>query len=394
MTSCVGDNSAVQIIATFEKTDTCVADPAHSYEVFIPEHKANVDSLPLLLIIDAHAAGKYALKGVRFAAEKYSAVIVASNLIQNGFPEYKGAIDLLLADVRTKYPVGQTVFIAGFSGGARMALDYASSHHMDGLVACGALAGPAQLAAVHCPIMSISGTDDFNFVETAQYLFQEGTSPAGLNIVLTHDSHAWPDSLKLADAIGFLMYARYGANLPEQCETSFSEYCEQQLKRIDSLVGKNQLLSASLIARNLSLSMPFKNDERFSSSYTRIVSNSEYKKQLGELSACLRYEMNARQPYLKALLSEDSLWWRRELDTVLYRSRLADDPFRADMYKRIKAFWGIACYSYANQAVRGREADKLERIIKVYRLIEPKNPDMLYFSSFCRIGRVMRMLLW
>ena len=86
---------------------------------------------------------------------QYPAVLIASNLVKNGFDGYDGAIQTLIDDVHQKYPVGEVVFITGFSGGARMALGYALVHPVNGLILCGALANADQLNAVHCP--------DFNF---------------------------------------------------------------------------------------------------------------------------------------------------------------------------------------------------------------------------------------
>ena len=52
----------------------------------------------------------------------------------------------------------------------RQALGYALTHKLSGLILCGALASADQINAITCPVFAISGMDDFNFMETAQYL--------------------------------------------------------------------------------------------------------------------------------------------------------------------------------------------------------------------------------
>ena len=52
--------SKVETSSSIEKTDSCQLNPNHSYEIYIPEIKQD-EKLPLLVIIDAHGSGKFAL---------------------------------------------------------------------------------------------------------------------------------------------------------------------------------------------------------------------------------------------------------------------------------------------------------------------------------------------
>jgi hypothetical protein len=52
------------------------------------------------------------------------------------------------------------------------------------------------------------------------------------------------------------------------------------------------------------------------------------------------------------------------------------------MYRRIKSFWGIVSYSLCKQAVNTQNAEALNKIVSIYRTLEPENPDMFYFSAF------------
>ena len=196
-----------------EKTDSCKLDPNNIYEVYIPE-KNPEEKLPLLIIIDAHGSGKFALEKFKQAANQYPVILVASDFIKNGFENYQAAIQTLIDDVKQKYPAGETIFMTGFSGGARMALGYALNHQPKGLILCGALASADQINALHCPIISISGMDDFNFVETAQFLFQDNLIPKNLKIELTNASHDWPESTLLSNAFGFLWLSTQAEDIP------------------------------------------------------------------------------------------------------------------------------------------------------------------------------------
>jgi len=52
------------------------------------------------------------------------------------------------------------------------------------------------------------------------------------------------------------------------------------------------------------------------------------------------------------------------------------------MYQRIKGFWGIVCYSFGNQTINEKNAVMLNKIVSIYRMVEPENPYVLYFSAF------------
>jgi hypothetical protein len=288
----------------------------------------------------------------------------------------------LIEDVRQKYPIGGMVFMTGFSGGARMALGYALTNQMNGLILCGALANPDQISAVRCPVISISGMDDFNFMETAQFLFQEQYIPDNLKIELTNDSHSWPDSPMLSNAFGFLRLSCLSRDIPSISNLQLNMFCQDQQSRIDSLKRNRDFLRAALIARNMSSAKPFNSDKTFASNYNDLKTNPEYHSQLNQIKKCLNSEISVRQPYLDAFQTKDTLWWKNEILRLEEKIETEQDSYTRDMYRRIKGFWGIASYSFCKQAVASKDEDLLKKILPIYRILEPENPDMLYFSSF------------
>ncbi|WP_340111924.1 hypothetical protein [Maribellus mangrovi] len=376
--SCNQAGKPEKLVPVIIKTDSCQQDPKHTYEVFVPQRKNTVEKLPVVILLDAHGGGKLALNRFKAGAEQYPVILAASNLVKNAYANYPTAIQTLLEEVRQKYPTDQTVFISGFSGAARMALGYASSHPVNGLIMCGALSGADQIRALSCPVISISGMDDFNFVETAQYLFQEQTIPGNLKIELTNASHSWPDSSMLADALGFL----YLSENPSADKSLIKAYCNNQHERIDKLKQQGDFLKATLLAWNMSSTAPFNTDKDFAAEFFNLKTGDDYKSQVKKLEKCLKFEMSVRQPYLEALTTKDSLWWQNEINSINKKLSTEQDSFNVDMYRRIKAFWGIACYSLGNQAIAKKESAKLENILAAYKILEPENPETLFFSAF------------
>lgn len=158
-------------------------------------------------------------------------------------------------------------------------------------------------------------------------------------------------------------------------------YARHQQSRIDSLKQDGDILKASLVARNMAFSAPFNKDKAFLYLYEDLKSGTGYARQLNHLKKCITDEMNARQPYINAFMTKDTVWWRNEIKKVNEIIKAEKDSYTKDMYQRIKALWGIACYSLCKQAVGETNADMLQKIIPVYHMLEPENPDVFYFSA-------------
>jgi len=380
--SCSQTNNTKNEIDAVEKTEWCSSDTLQSYEVYIPSRNSEKQSLPLLVIIDSHGAGKFAINKFKEAAEQYSTVLVASNYVKNGSADFEKAIQIAIEDARKKLPVNQTIFLAGFSGGARMVFIYASVHSAQGIIMCGALADPSQLSSLGMPIISISGTDDFNFIETAQFLYQENNIPKNLKIEFTNQSHSWPNPSILCNSLGLLRIADRARTNADFDESEYSEYNAFQNTRIDSLEKQGDYIRSAMLARTMASTAPFNTDKTFASKYKKLKMSTEYTKELSELRKCLMYEMNSRQSYADAFLLKDSTWWNSEISSIENNIATEKNAFQIDMNKRIKGYLGITSYSLSKLAIRKKDADMLSKILFVYKRLEPQNPDMFYFSAF------------
>ncbi|MFZ5941241.1 MAG: hypothetical protein ACOYXB_11790 [Bacteroidota bacterium] len=380
--SCGRAGSKYNLAAAVDTMVTCSSDPANSYEIYIPQRGEQQGDLPLLVILDPHGNGRFTLEKFRAAADSYGLVLVASNMVRNNMENYAGAIRTLINDVKARYPAGEQIFLAGFSGGARMALGYALVHPVNGLLLSGALAGPDQITALGCPVYSLSGTDDFNFMETAQYLAGGQTIPEQLKIELVSGSHSWPDSSLLEQATGFLYFASAPGGHKGSEKAILKELMQEQQQRIDELKQKGDLLGAAMLARNCASTEPFKSEKVFERTYRDLIADPAYARLLKQLEKSLNYELGVRQPYLEAIRTRDSLWWNKEITSLDDRIAREQDPMTRATYQRIRSFLGIACFSLCRQAAGEKDQATLNRILHVYRILEPDNPDVIYYSAF------------
>lgn len=377
--ACQSTHKRSEPVPAVERTDSCLSNPEHTYEVFVPARSSADTRLPLLIAIDPHGSGQTAMEHLKEAATTYPAVLVASNLIQNDDPHYMEELQQLIADVQKRFPVGKQIYLAGFSGGARMVLGYATTHQVDGVMACGAFASPDQLTAISCPVMGLIGMDDFNFPEVVQYILKQDLTPFNVHIELTEASHAWPDKDRLTNVFGwFRLSDQSGQNGNKQ---QIRRYVKAQQTRIDSLAGADALLQAACISRNMASVKAFDNVGSFGDLTNELTRRPAYREQMSQLTASLQFEFNRRQLYLQSLFAKDENWWKKEISAL--HEKMATEPniMQRMAYKRLGGFLGIVCYSYAKQLAAQKDIPHLKKILMIYRLAEPENQDMQHYTE-------------
>lgn len=379
LSSCHPINKNTGNSVAVEQTVSCAANPAHAYEVFIPAHATTDRQLPLLVAIDPHGSGKTAVDHLKEAVTRYPAALVASNLIQNNDPNYMSELGELISDAKKRFPVGDRIYLVGFSGGARMVLGYASNHQVNGVIASGAFASPNQLAAIKCPVMGLIGMDDFNFLETVQYILSPESLPSNAHIELTNASHEWPEKTRLTSVFSWFQLSEEKGNRFDKQQVI--RYIKGQQVRIDSLAGAGELLQAACISRNMASVSTFENIGSFRSTTNELVKQEAYKQKLSHLTESLRFEVHLRQIYSQALSEKNEVWWKKEISALHEKMASEPDEMTQMAYKRLGGFLGIVCYSYAGRFAAQKDIQHLEQILIVYRLAEPDNPDMKHFSE-------------
>lgn len=149
----------------------CQSDRNQSYALYIPSSYAPDRTWPLLLAFDARALGDVPVKRYQEAAEKFGYIVAGSNNSRNGpaEPEYAAA-QAMEADVRARFSIDpKRIYLAGQSGGARLALDLAikANGRFAGVIASSAGLPPSLGLDVELPfvVFGTAGTEDFNYLE-------------------------------------------------------------------------------------------------------------------------------------------------------------------------------------------------------------------------------------
>ena len=152
---------------------TCERQPSQSYALYLPSHFTPEKRWPFLIAFDPGARGKIPVELFRPAAEKYGYIVVSSNNSRNGpwEPQFEAAQAVWL-DTHARFPIDpRRVYLAGFSGGARLAcaLGLRLKGQAAGVIAEGAgfPLGTGEAPTKDLPFVyyGVVGIRDFNFSE-------------------------------------------------------------------------------------------------------------------------------------------------------------------------------------------------------------------------------------
>jgi hypothetical protein len=360
------------LVYTSSESGSCTANSLNIYHWIKPEKTRS--KLPLLIILDSGGDGKTALEKIRPALSETPCVAVGSDLVRNNYAAYVNAIDQLVSDAVLKYAANKDqVFLTGFSGGARMAYEYAKIRNVRGVLMCGAGPDSRSPGDLPCPVYLISGINDFNFAETYYNPLKMLPQQRFISDYF-RGKHEWPPERLMKDAFIFLM----GNSVPGggrllKRESKILTY------EADSLLSAGEVFF-SLKSTEKAISLDPGN-RKAATQMENIRKNTELNSKINRIETDLYNESKLGRAYSEATLSKDSAWWAnelRQLSSAISGSR-GDE---LDHFLRIKAFLGILFYSRLNQMLHsGQPGPQIPHILAAYRMAEPENNDVYYYNG-------------
>lgn len=185
----------------------CSGNERQSYALYIPTtYEPANRRRPILYCLDPGARGRVPVDRFAAAAEKAGFLVAGSNNSRNGPIEpVREAIAAMLSDTQARFPIDdKRIYIAGFSGGARVALQWGSNGAIAGVIACSAGWQPGEIPAkVPFKLFATAGVDDFNYHEVyamSRELESRGVAHRFMELRAGHD---WLTSEAAAIALDF-----------------------------------------------------------------------------------------------------------------------------------------------------------------------------------------------
>ena len=175
----------------------CRKDAGQSYALYLPSGYSADRTWPIIYAFDAGARGLVPVQRFQDAAERYGFIVVGSNNSRNGpISVANDAFRAMVTDTTARFAVDpRRVYLAGFSGGARVAVLAALAlENAAGVIGAGA-GFPDHIqptGSLPFAYYGTAGTDDFNYPEMKQLdsaLLELGL-PRWLEVF--EGGHDWP----------------------------------------------------------------------------------------------------------------------------------------------------------------------------------------------------------
>jgi hypothetical protein len=376
--ACTREKESVTVTYRPVTAGKCNSDTAHAYHYLMPEKIR--DNLPLFIILDSGGDGLWAINHIKPAVGELSCIVIGSDMIRNNFSGYEQAIEILIADACSKFPVSKDlVYLIGFSGGARMAFEFALRHAVKGVLMCGAGPSAGSFMDLPCPVYMIAGTADFNFAE----MYYNPLNKPGNQPFLSdyfRGNHEWPPADRLKEGFLFLM----GHN-KNDLGYMLKQESDKMMKKADTLLQNHETLFA---LKALEKSIAFNPDNRKAKKrMEEFKENPVMAGDIRKLGNDLELESRISQAYAQATMERDSVWWAKEIKQLNLEIE-SHSGEQKDHYMRIKAFLGILFYSRLNNMIRKQPGNKqIEHLLVTYRGLEPDNPDVYYHFALYKWSR-------
>ncbi len=368
----------------------CQAAPGFSYALYLPKAFPGTKSWPVILMFDPHGAGSLPVTNYKVLAEKYGYIIAGSNNSKNGLaPEQTGNIlNALFDEVRQEYPLDTgRIYTAGFSGGSRVA-GLAAMFRKDvrGVIGCGAgLPGVEQPPVFRFDYFGIAGMADFNMTELVQ--LDETFNQAGLrHFVETYPGkHAWPPAPVMEDGILWHHFNAMKDGRAPKDENLVRRFGDSISGRMEAMKSRGNFIGqADLNRMAISFLEGLTPVDKYKQQLAATESSAGYRKQVVVRNDLLKKEQAEQQELMQALFTKDLPWWNnkiRDYDLKMKRSSSPDDTL---MIARVRAYVSLLCYSNVNAAMKQNNHEMAGKLVVIYELVEPSNPEPNYLTAVLR----------
>ena len=216
---------------------TCAADPSQSYALFVPADYTPSRTWPVIFAFDPGGRGRTPVERYQAAAERYGYIVVGSNNSRNGSTEISRILAAMTTDVAERLAVDpRRVYLAGMSGGARVALGIAlASKDIAGVIASSAGYPDSRVRkTLPFPLFATAGTDDFNHLEMRRLDRELSTTH---RLVIFPGGHVWLSSDLALQAVEWMELQSMKAGLKARNAAEIDRMFASRIASVDLTKG-------------------------------------------------------------------------------------------------------------------------------------------------------------
>ena len=353
-----------------------------SYALYVPE-TYNKDVLsPILFVFTPDGNGKRGVAPFKKVADERGMIVLSSNNSRNGpYDTNLGYAQRLFDQVFSQYAIDPNqLFLAGFSGGSRLASTIASlSGNITGVIACG-----AGFSGVIEPIsqrnkgfiwLGIVGDQDFNYSEMLKTSSLLKKLQYNYSLQLFSGNHRWPPSEEIEAAFRYLDLQLHKESkvtlLPEHIENHFKE----DLSRLSHFKETNDLLKAAAeYKRIISGYNLVRSIDSIIIEKTEFLKSSGYKKQKKKEDKVLLAEEILKNKlwskFEKDYTKPNHIKWNSWTKEINNLKKESDELIVNQMHKRVLFSIYLLTYNSENSSLNNITDDQLSFVKRLRTIIQ------------------------
>lgn len=300
---------------------TSATDSSQHYAFYLPTHYTTNQRWPLVILMDARGRALVPLRCFQAAAERGGYILMSSyNTMSDGLVQPNvAAVNAMLADAHASFSLApQRLYLAGFSGTARLAWDFAYQlgDQVAGIFGASAAAGPQPpWGPVDDPpnvaFFGTAGFQDYNYEEMGAFRKQLTAWGLPHRIRFFVGFHSWPPAELCGAALDWFTL-----------QAMRSGFVPQRASFVDSLYTHDLAQTTALEASGDSL-MAFEELREMEADYRGLRATDDVTAQRVQLEATRAVRRGQKRE--RALLA-DAVSYDRRMWAYLERFRQATDP--------------------------------------------------------------------
>lgn len=339
------------------------------FSYYIPK-SAQDSARPIFLVFfDPQGKGSFPIERYKGLAEGYGINLIGSNQSKNGtsFDQTRPIAKALISKILNDFPgKKKQIYFSGFSGGAKVAIDAGMAEsNVKAVLYSGA---PWEAETVTKPIFGFAGKGDLNYADLLAF-DQSISSLVPHFLVEWEGKHTWPDSATFENAMVWISIRENRQSFDGQ------KYIDRKSKtalKVKGIFTQVQLLSKlEFFAREGQLKNPSK------ALLDKLIPSPSYQKAKISRQKTQAKELELKAMYNQSFAERNLDWWKAEIEKC-------NQPASAEtkaLNNRLLGYFSLAAYSYSNQVLAANQLELAAKILEIYHLSDPENPEQAYLRA-------------
>jgi len=366
----------------------CKNDQSLSYCLYLPDNYNIKRTWPIIFCFDPKGDGMLPVSLFKESAQKYGYIVAASNNCKNGLQiqEIEHITDILFSDANEKISINPNrIYLAGFSGGARVACSIAFNNSaIMGVIACSA-GFDRSANQSNFDFIGIAGNEDMNYLEMKQLEQSMSIWNGKHQLIIFNGKHQWPPKETLTQALLSLELFAIKDKMIDTNKVTINDFLLEETARINQFEISNNIDSVAqalcLIDNTIyTLTGLIDTSVLMTRRYT-LMQNTNLGKYLQKENIVESAEAQKQMEYSKAFSIESINWWKYELNNLKKKEATAKFYVEQLSAKRLLAYISLMSYSYVNATISQENWKAAAQYLQIYGIVDPDNPDYYYFLT-------------